>query len=251
MAQGALNAELIAERRAEFPPMSFADKNGLLCFGGDLSPERLLAAYSLGLFPWYDDEHPILWWSLTPRCVLLPGAFHLPRRAQRSLRKEPFELSWDRAFEQVIKACAAPRGKESSTWLISEMQEAYLTLHRLGFAHSVEAWRNGRLLGGLYGIGLGRAFFGESMFHRASEASRAALAGLVALLDLRGVVLLDCQQESPHMMAMGATLLTRRSFEAKLHKAGLGPGTIDCVFRPWTEAYVWLPESSAWSVKSK
>ncbi|MCR5813662.1 MAG: leucyl/phenylalanyl-tRNA--protein transferase [Desulfovibrio sp.] len=251
MAQGPLNAELIAERRAEFPPMSFADKNGLLCFGGDLRPERLLAAYSLGIFPWYDENNPILWWSLTPRCVLLPGAFHLPRRAKRSLRKEPFELTWDKSFAEVIKACAAPRAGEASTWLIEEMQQAYLALHRLGFAHSVEAWRDGQLVGGLYGIGLGRAFFGESMFHRTSEASRAALAGLVALLALRDVVVLDCQQESPHMMAMGATLLSRHAFEAKLRKAGLGPGEIACDFRPWTEDYAWLAESSSWSEKSK
>ncbi len=248
---GPLSAELIARRRSEFPPMSYADKNGLLCFGGDLSPERLLAAYSLGLFPWYDDAHPILWWSLNPRCVLLPGAFHLPQRAKRYLRKDPFELTWDRSFAQVIRACAAPRGRETSTWLIDEMQEAYLTLHRLGFAHSLEAWRNGELLGGLYGIGLGQAFFGESMFHLASEASRAALDGLVKLLRLRGVILLDCQQESPHMLAMGATLLPRRSFEARLRKAGLGPGDIDCDFSPWMESYEWSAASSDWSSKSK
>ncbi|MBQ7456559.1 MAG: leucyl/phenylalanyl-tRNA--protein transferase [Desulfovibrio sp.] len=235
--------------RKAFPPVEMADEQGLLCFGGDLRPERLLAAYSLGIFPWYDKE-PLLWWSLDPRCILPLSAFHLPKRSQRTLKNHPFALTMDTAFSEVIVACAAPRTDGGGTWITPAMQQAYCTLHTLGFAHSVEAWQDGELVGGLYGVGLERAFFGESMFHRRPEASRAALAGLVAFLRLRNVVLLDCQQETPHMMAMGAQMVDQATYQACLVEAGLGRGC-SLSWKPWSENTVFVYESSSWSEKSK
>ena len=171
-----MDAGLAAILAGCFPPVEDARKDGLLCHGGDLSVERLVAGYSRGIFPWYDETTPILWWSPDPRCVLPPENFHLPRRSARAIRHACFRLTWDEAFEDVISACAAPRPAGDGTWLVPEMRSAYTELHRQGYAHSVETWLDGQLVGGLYGVGLGRAFFGESMFHRVSEASRAALS---------------------------------------------------------------------------
>ena len=164
----------VAALAAQFPPLETAHPDGFLCLGGDLRPERLLAAYSRGIFPWYEEGLPVLWWSPDPRCVLPLEAFHLPRRSARTLRRRPFALTLDRAFGRVIRSCAAPRAAAPGTWIIPEMIAAYERLHALGYAHSVEAWRDGALAGGLYGVALGRAFFGESMFHTEAEASRAA-----------------------------------------------------------------------------
>ncbi len=262
---------------AQFPPLEAARKDGLLCFGGDLHPERLLAAYSRGIFPWYEAGLPILWWSPDPRCVLPLDAFHLPRRSARHLRNNPFELTFNAAFSEVIHACAAPRHEGGGTWILPEMAEAYECLHHMGYAHSVEAWYEGELVGGLYGVGLGRAFFGESMFHVLPEASRAALAGLVALLRLRGVTLLDCQQETPHIMKMGGVLLPRELFVQKLDQA-LAPEhlaetsdqrdpvtghfsgstavdvepTAPCgaIWQAWRERYDYSLSSGSWALRS-
>ena len=210
----------IAFLAAQFPPLETAREDGLLCAGGDLRPERLLAAYSCGVFPWYSEGLPILWWSPDPRCVLPLDAFQLPVRSVRYLRKHPFRLTHNAAFGAVIRACAAPRKSSDGTWILQEMVEAYERLHTMGYAHSIEAWdADNRLAGGLYGVALGQAFFGESMFHIQSEASRAALVGLVDLLRLRGAMLLDCQQETPHIMRMGGTLLPRAEFLKRLHTA--------------------------------
>ena len=156
----------IALYAAQFPSPGCCTAEGILCAGGDLLPARLLAAYSRGIFPWYGEDMPLLWWCPDPRCVLPLDAFQLPRRSARALRNHPFELRMDTAFSRVIRACAAPRRDGEGTWILPEMIAAYERLHALGYAHSVEAWRDGELLGGLYGVALGRAFFGESMFHR-------------------------------------------------------------------------------------
>lgn len=223
----------------QFPPLSRAREDGLLCQGGDLHPLRLLAAYSLGIFPWYGRDLPLLWWSPDPRCILPPEAFHLPRRSARALRRQPFRLTCDAAFPEVMRQCAAPRRRQQDTWITADMYRAYVRLHEMGYAHSIEVWCNGELAGGLYGVALGGAFFGESMFHRVSEASRAALAGLVDLLRLRGATLLDCQQESPHIMRMGGRLVPRTEFQHRLRDA-LAPAD-DPAFalhwKPWTTAY--------------
>lgn len=237
----------IAVYAAQFPPLERTTAEGLLCAGGDLRPARLLAAYSLGIFPWYSVGLPILWWSPDPRCVLPLPAFHLPSRSARALRHRPFSLTHNAAFGRVIRACAAPRAGADGSWLVDDMIAAYERLHFLGYAHSIEAWDGeGRLAGGLYGVALGRAFFGESMFHRVSEASRAALAGLVALLRLRGATLLDCQQATPHMLRMGATLVPRQSFMEQLREAlrlpGAGSGQdAPLPWEPWGLRYSWSP----------
>ncbi|MDO5536599.1 MAG: leucyl/phenylalanyl-tRNA--protein transferase [Desulfovibrionaceae bacterium] len=198
-----------------FPDTSLADRWGLLCHGGDLSMSMLLAAYSRGIFPWFNPDDPLLWWTPDPRCVILPEEYHMPRRSARALRALPLRITMDRAFSQVLNGCS----NREKTWLSQDMKDAYLALHRAGFAHSVEAWLDGELVGGLYGLALGRAFYGESMFHTVSEASRACLAALCALLVLRGVTLLDCQQETAHIMAQGGSLLPRDLFERELESA--------------------------------
>ncbi|HET7370457.1 MAG TPA: leucyl/phenylalanyl-tRNA--protein transferase [Gammaproteobacteria bacterium] len=192
-----------------FPPVerALADPNGLLAAGGDLSIPRLLGAYRRGIFPWYEAGQPILWWSPDPRMVLYPGELHVSRSLRKTLRRNTFEVAIDRAFADVLDGCAAPRDAYG-TWLTAEMKQAYLRLHQAGFAHSFEAWRYGRLVGGLYGIELGRVFFGESMFSRESDASKVALACLCQ----RDYDLIDCQVESPHLRRMGARLMPRRQF---------------------------------------
>lgn len=242
---------------AQFPPPEAARSDGLLCVGGNLRPERLLAAYSRGIFPWYEEGLPILWWAPDPRCVLPLENFRLPRRSARTLRRQPFELTLDAAFGRVIRSCAAPRKSGKGTWLTAEMIAAYEKLHLLGYAHSVEAWRDGELAGGLYGVGLGRAFFGESMFHVLPEASRAALAGLVSLLRLRKAVLLDCQQESPHIMKMGGVMLPRPLFLQRLTAALAGDdesmpdkGAGPFPWAPWRKDYVFTMPSGSWTARS-
>lgn len=214
-----IDLHLVQSCAEQFPAFRAADSEGLLCAGGDLRPERLVAAYSLGIFPWYSDDSPILWWSPPERCILPPEKFHLPSRSARTLRKLAYDLSCDQAFGQVIRACAMPREYDDGTWITNEMIAAYERLHKLGYAHSIETWDNGELVGGLYGVGIGNAFFGESMFHTRDEASRAALAGLIALLRQRGVALLDCQQETPHIMRMGGEMVSRAQFMRQLRKA--------------------------------
>ena len=208
--------------RLAFPDPRLASAEGLLAVGGDLSPERLLLAYSLGIFPWYSSDEPPLWWSPDPRCVIFPAAVHVSRRLGRVLRQQHFTVTCNRAFAQVVSACADLRpSAQGGTWLVPEMQAAYRRLHRLGYAHSVEVWRNGQLAGGLYGVAIGRFFFGESMFHRVSDASKIALVQLCCHLAGREFELLDCQVPNPHLFRMGATEIPRAAFLERLFQAGL------------------------------
>ena len=203
-----------------FPPPEEADPSGLLAVGGDLSPERLLLAYAQGIFPWYDETLPILWHSPDPRMVLLPGELHVPKSLAKTLRRGRFELRLDTAFAEVIAACAStPRPRERGTWITAEMREAYLRLHALGFAHSAEAWRGGRLVGGLYGVALGGCFFGESMFAREPDASKAAFATLVRQLGRWGFALIDCQMHTEHLARFGAREWPRARFLRHLRAA--------------------------------
>jgi leucyl/phenylalanyl-tRNA--protein transferase len=202
-----------------FPPPSHAEPFGLLAVGGDLSSERLLLGYSLGIFPWY-EEPPILWFSPDPRMLIEPGALHVPRRLRRTLRQGRFELRLDTAFARVIRACAeVPRDGERGTWLTPEMIEAYVALHEQGWAHSCEAWQGSELVGGAYGVSLGGAFFAESMFHLATDASKAALAALVWQVEAWGFTLFDCQLPTPHLASLGAQPWPRERFLAALERA--------------------------------
>ncbi len=204
-----------------FPDPKWASTEGLLAIGGDLSVERLLLAYRHGIFPWYGEGEPILWWSPDPRCVLIPSELYVSSRLQRVIRQQRFRITCNCAFEQVVNACAAVRVSQGEeTWLLPEMQEAYQRLHALGFAHSVEAWLDDELVGGLYGVAFGRFFFGESMFHRQTNASKVVLAKLVRHLRERGFQLLDCQVPNPHLLSMGAVNVSRENFLAKLKRGG-------------------------------
>jgi len=203
-----------------FPDPSEADPDGLLAIGGDLSPERLVAAYAGGIFPWYSEKSPILWWSPDPRLVLEPGSLHVPTSLKRVLNSGRFRFSLDTAFAQVIRACArAPRPGQTGTWIVPEMITAYEGLHALGLAHSAEVWNGGRLAGGVYGVALGSVFFGESMFFAEPDASKAAFVLLVRWLASRGCTLIDCQQTTEHMLRFGARELSRLEF---LRRVSLG-----------------------------
>jgi leucyl/phenylalanyl-tRNA--protein transferase len=203
-----------------FPPPDYADPSGLLAVGGDLSKERLLEAYRLGIFPWYSDDQPILWWSPDPRLVLDLKDFGISRSLRKTLKKGVFQVTFDHAFEQVIQACAVvPRAAQNGTWITEEMQEAYINLHGLGYAHSVESWFGGKLAGGLYGVSLGKAFFGESMFHLKTDASKVALATLVDKLKSWDFHFIDSQMTTEHMVRLGAKELPRRIFLKRLQSA--------------------------------
>jgi leucyl/phenylalanyl-tRNA--protein transferase len=197
-----------------FPPVARAlrSPNGLLCAGGDLSPQRLLDAYAHGIFPWFSEADPILWWSPHPRMVLFPDDLKVSRSLRKTLARGVFETRYDTAFRQVMQECAAPRDPGGGTWIVPEMIEAYVRLHELGFAHSVESWRGKELVGGLYGIGLGQAFFGESMFSRETDASKVALVKLVERARDLGVRVIDCQQATAHLASLGAHEIPRREF---------------------------------------
>jgi leucyl/phenylalanyl-tRNA--protein transferase len=203
-----------------FPPLEQAleEPAGLLAAGGDLSPQRLLAAYRRGIFPWYSPGQPVLWWSPDPRAVLFPDEFHCSRSLAKRLRRGGFEASLDRDFAAVIDGCAAPRAASPGTWITAEMRAAYLALQRLGAAHSIEVARGGVLIGGLYGVRLGGVFFGESMFSRERDASKAALAHLVAVCQKNGLAVIDCQLPSRHLLSLGARTIPRRQFQALLRE---------------------------------
>lgn len=210
-----------------FPPTQYAEPNGLLAVGGDLSPRRLLLAYASGIFPWFNADDPILWWSPDPRCILEPGALHVSRSLAKTLRRGQYRVSFDADFPAVIEECAAVRRERGEdTWLSSAMQRAYLRLHELGHAHSVECWHQGRLAGGLYGVSLGRCFFGESMFHRLPNASKVAMAGLAGELAALDFELIDCQLPSPHLFRLGAREITRSEFLRRLRRGGVRPSTM-------------------------
>lgn len=202
-----------------FPPLESAQQ-GLLAMGGDLSPQRLLVAYSRGIFPWYGADSPILWWSPDPRCVILLDNFHAPRRLVRRRRLGEFSFSMNTAFTRVMQCCASvPRVGQADTWIMPEMIEAYTTLHHMGYAHSIEAWQDDKLVAGIYGVGLERAFFGESMFTLVPDASKLALLELVDRLRQAGVFLLDCQQYTAHMARFGAIEMPRKDFMQVLKKS--------------------------------
>jgi len=205
-------------RTSRFPPIDTAltEPNGLLAAGGDLSPERLLAAYRGGIFPWYAEREPILWWSPDPRMVLFPAEFSISRSLAKTLSNAPYDVSLDSAFSQVMEACAAPRKGAVGTWISAEMQAAYLRLHEMGYAHSVETWIGGQLAGGLYGVAIGGVFYGESMFARARDASKIALAHLCRLLENQGFAVIDCQMNTAHLASLGAREIPRSDFAALL-----------------------------------
>ena len=197
-----------------FPPVEKAlrEPNGLLAAGGDLSPPRLLEAYRRGIFPWYSGDEPLLWWSPDPRMVLYCDELKVSRSLGKNLRNRGFEVTVDSAFAKVIKKCAGPRKGAAGTWLGREMQAAYLALHQAGQAHSVETWLEGDLVGGLYGVAIGRMFYGESMFSTATDASKVALVRLVGLLRDKGFPLIDCQVHTPLLASLGAREIPRRAF---------------------------------------
>lgn len=196
-----------------FPDPAEADPDGLLAIGGDLSPERLVAAYKGGIFPWYGEDSPILWWSPDPRLVLEPARLHVPSSLRRVLNSGRLRFTLDTAFAQVIRACArAPRPGQRGTWIVAEMIQAYERLHALGLAHSAEVWNGERLVGGVYGVALGSVFFGESMFYAESDASKAAFVLLTRWLADRGCTLMDCQQTTEHLLRFGAREMHRREF---------------------------------------
>ena len=207
------------DERLGFPSPALAE-DGLLAVGGDLRPERLLLAYSSGIFPWYDDRQPILWHSPDPRMVLEAGNLHVPVSLRKAIRRRPYRLTLDGAFEAVIAGCAAVRRPEGpGTWITPEMSAAYTELHRLGFAHSAEAWAGEELAGGLYGVSLGGAFFGESMFARRPDASKIAFVALVEQLARRGITLVDCQVHTEHLERFGAEEWPRERYLAALAEA--------------------------------
>ena len=204
-----------------FPTVDRASPEGLLAVGGDLRPERLLEAYRHGIFPWYNDDQPILWWSPDPRAVLFPNKLHVSRSLKRSLRSRLFSVTLDTTFRHVMEQCAGPRPQypEGGTWITGDMLDAYTRLHELGYAHSVETWQDDRLVGGLYGVAIGGAFFAESMFTRVDDASKVALVKLVTQLQAWNFRLIDCQQFSPHVSRFGAEELPRSTFITHLHQA--------------------------------
>jgi len=208
------------DERLAFPPPDRAPRAGPLAVGGDLSPPRLLLAYSLGIFPWYGEGEPILWHSPDPRMVLIAEHIRIPRSLRRERRRERFRLTLDTAFAEVVAACAhTPRPEQAGTWITRDMQAAYVELHRRGVAHSAEAWRGDELVGGLYGVSLGRAFFGESMFTRESDASKIAFVTLVEQLQRWEIGLVDCQVYTEHLARFGAEEWPRRRFLTALARA--------------------------------
>lgn len=204
-----------------FPDVEEAlrEPDGLLAAGGDLGPERLLAAYARGIFPWYEDGQPILWWSPDPRCILWPDKLHVSRRLRRQIRNSRAELRFDTVFADVVERCADRRRSQQGTWITPDMKHAYRVLHEDRWAHSIEIWEDGKLAGGLYGLCIGRVFFGESMFSAVPNASKLALLGLARHMQASGLELIDCQVVSRHLVTMGAELMPRRAFTRFLEHA--------------------------------
>ena len=206
--------------KIEFPPPHLATDDGLLAVGGDLSQERLLLAYSMGIFPWFSGEEPIIWWSPDPRLVLYPREMRVSRSLNKTINKNAFHVTMDTAFDQVINECAQVRSRNNEdTWLVEDMINAYCKLHESGFAHSVESWCEGKLAGGLYGVSLGRCFFGESMFTKKSDASKVAFVALVKHLKALSFDMLDCQITTEHLIRFGAREIPRNQFILQLEKS--------------------------------
>ena len=220
---------------APFPPPgdALSVPNGLLAWGGDLRSERLLNAYRRGIFPWYQEGQPILWWSPAPSCVILTQDVHVSRRTRRRFNSGSHRISADLAFEEVIRACAAPRDHDAGTWITTDMMEAYVNLHHQGHAHSVEVWEGPELVGGIYGLAIGTAFFGESMFSRRVDASKIALIALCKQLVDWSFGLLDCQVSNPHLVRMGAVEISRQEFTDRLSELVINPGFPGS----WTELF--------------
>ena len=224
-----------------FPPVDIAlrEPNGLLCAGGDLTPQRLILAYLNGIFPWYSPGEPILWWSPDPRMVLFPTEFRLSRSLCKTLRKKNYEIRLDTQFKSVIQACARKRRKgQNGTWITQEIQAAYIQLHELGYAHSVETWLDGQLAGGLYGIAIGKMFYGESMFAHATDTSKIALAHLACFLDEHGFGMIDCQMNTSHLSSLGAREIPRAEFITRLRELAAipplcGRWPADAAVREW------------------
>lgn len=208
----------LSENSLQFPEIDSAldDPNGLLAVGGDLSPARLLEAYRQGIFPWYEDPQPILWWSPQPRAVLFPDKVYVNRTLRKQLKRERFRITADQCFGEVLDACAELSPKRPGTWITTKMRKAYKQLHELGWAHSIEVWQQGELVGGLYGLALGRMFFGESMFSHRSNGSKLALLGLCKQLQRWGFELIDCQVGNDYLYSMGAEDLARADFKSML-----------------------------------
>ena len=221
-----------------FPDPAEADPDGLLAIGGGLSEKRLIHAYINGIFPWYSEGQPVLWWSPDPRCLLFPCEFHLSRSLAKLVRKKVFSCTFDKAFAAVIEGCSQCRAE--GTWLIDEMKEAYIRLHLLGLAHSVEVWHENELVGGLYGISLGRAFFGESMFYKKTNASKVALVHLVEFAKSQDFLFIDCQQETDNLLRFGAKAIPRRDFLQLLGEALEFP----TLQHSWTALQAHLPDES-------
>jgi leucyl/phenylalanyl-tRNA--protein transferase len=207
------------DRDPRFPPVEAAldEPNGLLAAGGDLSSTRLLEAYRHGIFPWYSEGQPILWWSPDPRMVLFPDELKVSRSLAKRLRRQDYEIRFDSAFHEVMVSCATvPRAGQDGTWITPEMIDAYCSLHELGYAHSVETWMDGRLTGGIYGVAISRMFYGESMFHRATDASKIALVYLMRHLEKSGFGMMDCQMKTQHLASLGGREIPRHEFSRRL-----------------------------------
>jgi leucyl/phenylalanyl-tRNA---protein transferase len=208
------------DHRHQFPPLQQAllEPNGLLAAGGDLTPARVLAAYRRGIFPWFMPGEPILWWSPDPRMVLYPDELHIHRSLAKVLRNKAYRITFDTAFSQVMAGCAAPRGEQAGTWISPEMVEAYVALHEAGYAHSFECWMDDELVGGLYGMAIGKMFYGESMFAKRADASKIAFVHAVQQLQAQGFALIDCQMYTDHLARFGAREISREQFIGQLEQ---------------------------------
>ena len=210
-----------------FPPQSHAEPNGLLAIGGDLSIERLLLAYSSGIFPWFNEDDPVLWWTPDPRFVIIPSELRVSKSLEKVIRKEKFRVTANKAFNEVIKSCAQIRKKGGEgTWITKEMIAAYCRLHEMGFAHSIESWHDNELAGGLYGLCLGKCFFGESMFHTITDASKVAFVTMVRDLEKQNFHLIDCQMPTDHLKSLGARGVRRNEFLDRLVRGGVLPSPV-------------------------
>ncbi len=226
-----------------FPPSHLAEPDGLLAIGGDLSPQRLLLAYSSGLFPWFNEGQPPLWWCPDPRCIFEPGQAHLSRSLLKTLRRQTFTVTADRDFSAVIGACASVRRNQGEeTWITEQLAAAFVALHEMGYAHSVECWLDKELVGGLYGICLGRCFFGESMFYTRRDSSKVALAHLLRMAAENAFELVDCQLPNSHLASLGAKEIPRSEFLTRLQNAGVKPS----INPPAGQFYFSGDESSNW-----